>query len=126
MDKRSTSSIVFEWLLKISVVFFLFSVFYNVFHLINKIDNNFWEITFRLLLSIVFGVLGILTITLRRKNFRTFSFLVVFIISVFKIITYIANYGFDIEIIPVYILLIVVSLYLLYKASEHSSTSHRR
>ncbi len=126
MDKRSSSSVVFEWLLKISVVFFLFSVFYNIYYLIDKIDKSFWQLTFKILLSVIFASLGILTIALRRKNFRTFAFFVVFIISFFRIITFIANFGFDIEIIPVYILLIVVSLYLLYKASEHSYSNRRR
>lgn len=126
MDKRSTSSLVFEWLLKVSVVFSLFSVFYNVYHLVDKINNDFWQVSFRIVLIIVFLTLGVLTLALRRKNFRTFAFFVVFIISFFKIITFTANYGFDIEIIPVYVLLIVVSLYLLYKASEHSSSYRRR
>jgi hypothetical protein len=126
MEKRSTSSLVYEILLKAGVVFFLFSVFYNVFFLTSKVQNNFWETTLKVIIVVIFFALSLITSALRRKNFRSFAFFVVFITSFFKIITFIANEGFDIEIIPVYILLIIMSLYLIYKASEHSSSSHRR
>jgi hypothetical protein len=125
MEKRSKSSIVYELLLKIGVVFFLFSVFYNVFELTTRIQNNFWETTLKVLVIVIFFTLSLIAVALRRKNFRSYAFFVVFITSVFKIITFIANEGFDIEIIPVYVLLIIMSLYILFKASEHSS-SHRR
>ncbi len=124
MDKRNSSSVVFEILLKLGVVFYLFSIFYNLFHLTFKIHNNFWETTLKVLIIIGFFALSLITTALTRKNFRSFAFFVVFITSFFKIITQLANQGFDIEVIPVYILLIIMSLYLLYKASEHSS-SHR-
>lgn len=125
MDKRSTSSLVFEILLKAGVVFFLFSVFYNLFHLTASVQNNFWETTLKVITVVIFFALSLIASALRRKNFRSFAFFVVFITSFFKIIIFVANQGFDIEIIPVYILMIIMSLYILFKASEHSS-SHRR
>ena len=125
MDKRSSSSIIYEILLKVGVIFFLISVFYNVFRLTEKIQNSFWETTLKVVIIIVLSTLSLIASALRRKNFRSFAFFVVFIISFFKIITYIANYGFNIEIIPAYVLLMIISLYILFKASEHSS-SHRR
>lgn len=125
MEKRNTSSVVFELLLKVGVVFFLFSVFYNLYHLTTKVDNSFWETTLKVITVLIFFTLSLIASALRRKNFRSFAFFVVFITSFFKIITFIVNEGFDIEVLPVYILLIIMSLYILFKASEHTS-SHRR
>ena len=125
MGKTSNQSIFFEIFLKLGVIFYLLGIFDNTLGLLHGVQSSLWEPVLRVILIIFFIGLGLITVALRRENFRSFAFLLIFVISALKIFTTFASNGFDLDDIPTYTLLMVVSIYILYRTSEHSHSRRR-
>ena len=118
-NKKSTN--FYEILLKVGLVFFMFGIAYNLFFLANVIKN--FEIFGKILITALFLGLSLFTLAMPKKFFRIFIFFLIFIVSVFKIITLLSKEMIDIEIISVYFLIITLSLFLLTKVSTHAHRS---
>ncbi len=125
MAKTTKQSLLFEIFLKIAVIFFLYGVFNSTLKLTYDIHNAFWEPIVRVLVIILFLGLALITIAMRGGNFRSFAFMMIFVISALRIFTTFASNGMDLDDIPTYVLLMVVSIYIIYRTSDHSH-SHRR
>ncbi len=125
MAKNNTQTLFFEILLKLGVLFFLLGIFDNTLTLVGEVHNAFWEPVLKVILIIIFLGIGIINLALRKENFRTFSFLIIFIVSALKIFTTLASNGFDLDDIPTYILLMIVSMYILYRTSDHTHSRRR-
>jgi hypothetical protein len=120
MDASRTSNLVIDWLLKIGIVVFIGSIFYEVLKE-QKPDNDFWFWTLRILLLTLFVVLSAFIFGLSKQNYYVFGFFLVLIASLYKIVT-IASITFNYLEIPIYILLIAVSFYFITKPGR---THHR-
>ena len=125
MAKSNRQSFIFEAFLKLAVIFFLLGVFDSTLKLTSGINNSFWEPVLKVIIIVFFIGLALLTVALTKDKFRSFAFLMIFVISALRIITTFASNGLDMDDIPTYTLLMVVSMYILYRTSEHSH-SHRR
>ena len=125
MAKSTKQSIFFEIILKVGVILFLLGVFDSTLKLTSGIQNAFWEPVLRILVMAFFIGLALITSALRQESFRKFAFLMIFVISALKIFTTFASNGFDFDDIPTYILLMVVSMYIIYRTTEHSHSRKR-
>jgi len=113
MDASRTSNVVIDWLLKIGIVVFIGSIFFEVLK-DQSPGNDFWFWTLRIFLLTLFVVLSAVIFGLSKKNYYVFGFFLVLVASLYKIVT-IASITFNYSEIAIYVLLIAVSFYFLTK-----------
>lgn len=109
---------IYNILLKIGLIFFMFGILFNLFIIYPELQNV--EIFIKITAIIVFLSLSILTFAIPKRYYNYFAFFFIFTASLFKIIIRLSHSNVDIEIITVYFLVIVMALYLLKKTTGHS------
>ncbi len=116
MSSGRSSNNFIDWLLKLGVLLFVGSVFYEL-GLDIDFENDFWFLTVRIILIILFvGITG-LVFVLSRSNFNFIGFLLVFIGSIYKILEILTNFQ-NLADIPVFLLLIIISFYFISKTNR--------
>ncbi len=121
MSLNKKSSFFYAILLKVGLVFFMSGIAYTLFISADEVTN--FEVFIKILIVILFIGLSLFSIAMPKKYFNIFNFFIIFIASVFKIITLLSKETIDIEIVSVYFLLITLSLFLLTKVSGHTHRS---
>jgi len=119
MESSQRINNLIDWMLKIGIIVFLGSVLLEVYT--NQTpDNEFWFWTLRILLLVLFVVLSAVVLVLDKLQYYIFGFFLVLMASLYKIVT-IASFTTNYYDIPVYVLLIFVSIYFLTKTSRMRS-----
>lgn len=113
MEASQRINRVIDWMLKIGIIVFIGSVLLEVY--ISQIpENEFWLWTLRIFLLVIFVVVSAILLGLDKMNYYIFGFFLVLVASLYKIVT-IASFTVNFNEIPVFILLIAVSIYFLTK-----------
>ncbi len=116
MENSQATNIIIDWLLKFGIVLFLGSIILEII-LQLKPNNDVWFWALRIILVVLFVGLAAIILSLDKLEYYVFGFFLVLIGSFYKIITIVAATFHFIEI-PVYLLLIAVSIYFLTKTSR--------
>ncbi len=116
MKTQSNISLVTEWILKITIVLFLFKIFYY-----NQ-ESSFFESKF------ISGLLGVLkfilfiaismgVVLVKKNNFKIVGFLIIFIGSLYFLLTIISESLISFKYVE-YILLMAISIYYLLRKAK--------
>ncbi len=116
METSKSTKFFVDWFLKIGIILFIGSVLFEILIQL-KPDNEFWFWTLRIFLVALFVGLTVVIVALGRMEYYIFGFFLTFIASLYKIIN-ILNVTSGYTEIPVFILLIAVSVYFLTKSSR--------
>ncbi len=116
METSKSTKFFVDWFLKIGIILFIGSVLFEILIQL-KPDNEFWFWTLRIFLVALFAGLTVVIVALGRMEYYIFGFFLTFIASLYKIIN-ILNVTSGYTEIPVFILLIAVSVYFLTKSSR--------
>lgn len=102
-----------EWMLKIAILIYVFSFFFEIMRGIN-FEIDFWNGFTKIVLLVIFLIIAIVLLSLERENYETFGFFLVFIGALYKIFYSLFVQGIITEL-GVNILLIAVSFYFITK-----------
>ncbi|MCD4747724.1 MAG: hypothetical protein K8R58_15620 [Bacteroidales bacterium] len=109
-------------LLRIAILIFIIPFFYEI----GKnpgFQFDFWNDFIRIILLITFIGFGIIILVISNSKFNLFGFTIVFLASIYKIITSIFEFGFNLDL-PIYFLLMVVSFYFMTKTQRKKKRSY--
>ena len=107
--------------LRLGVIAFLFSFFYEI---IGETDTNapFWEDIFSVGALVAVVAASVILLVLDKRKFEVFGFFLVFVISLYRVLSILFQFGIRYEI-ATHFLLIVLSFYLMSKPFR---TKHRQ
>jgi hypothetical protein len=99
--------------LKFGVILFMGGVLYDIFK-DPGFDESFWNGFFQIVTVVGFIAIAVLSFALSRHNFNIFGFFMVVVASFYRMF-HILFTNFKYSELPVYLLLVIVSLYFMTK-----------
>jgi len=121
MDDSKAIKVLTLVALRFGVIAFLFSFFYE---LIGDSDPNspFWEDILSVGGLVAVVAASVILLVLDKRHFEVFGFFLVFVISLYRVLAILFEFGFR-HTISIHLLLIILSFYLLSKPFR---TKHRQ
>lgn len=131
MDIRDKNSVLTEWILKVAVIFFVASLFFDGYIIETFGQIRVFNVGFfiKIILIVIYGIL----LSVLEKNiFKIAAFSTVILGSIFKMLIYISQKDFsvvDITELADFILIITISIYYLQrhfrKSRKYKKSSSR-
>lgn len=111
---QTQSSVIYEWLLRFSMILFLFHVFYEDINTdnIEFTGSMFIDGMFNVIRLFLFLALIIVILSLGRTSLRFVTYFLILLGSIFKIIFTLFDTGFNTSIFVYVLLIVIVSYYL--------------
>ncbi len=109
MEKRKPLSLITEWLLKITVIIYLFFMFFPP-GVVDIYTGEFWGIFVNVLYFILFITISLLVVIPTKHPFRIICFFVIGVTAFLKTLHIIYESGFD-STISVYLLLFIIPVF---------------
>ena len=121
--KTSHSGNFFDWLLRFGLITFIASLLFEVLRGTEYEGDN-WLWFARIFSLVVFFIISILILLLNKKRYLLFGFFFVLVGSLYKILMILTS-GKNLIEIPVFFLLICVSVYFYTRNQRNKNTLHR-
>jgi len=121
--KYSHSGSFFDWLLRIGIIAFVASLLYEILQGTEYQSNN-WLWFARIISLVFFFIFSIILLLLNKKRYLLFGFFFVFVGCLYKILMILA-FDRNWTEIPVYLLLICISVYFYTRTQRNKSVLHR-
>lgn len=121
--KYSHSGNFFDWLLRLGIIAFVASLLFEMLNGTEYQSNN-WFWFARIATLIVFFIFSVTLLLLSKKSYLLFGFFFVFVGSLYKILMVLA-FDKNWTEIPVYLLLICISVYFYTRTRRNRNVLHR-